>query len=105
MAPGRASKAIFKTLVMSSGLCFWRLCAISLNEQGKWLCHSDGVRELNETALGEFALHHRLGHLPANVGSGPVDLGRVLTREGATAVSSPAAIRIDDDLTPSESSI
>merc|ERR1719491_675254 len=43
------------------------LSAVRLDEEGKRLCHTDGVRELHKSTLAQSTLDHRLGHLPADV--------------------------------------
>mmetsp|Transcript_14467 Transcript_14467/g.51425 ORF Transcript_14467/g.51425 Transcript_14467/m.51425 type:complete len:328 (-) Transcript_14467:270-1253(-) len=50
-------------------------------------------------------MDQRLGHPPSRVGAGAVDLGHVLTGEGAAAVRAPAAVRVDDDLAAGEAAV
>merc|ERR1719454_2103035 len=73
------------------------LRAVRLDEERERLGDADGVRELHEGALAQARLDDRLGHPAASVRGGAVDLGRVLAREGATAVRAPAAVRVNDD--------
>ena len=59
---------------------------------------ADGVRELNQRALGETGGDEVLGDVPGHVGRGAVDLRGVLARERAAAVGGAAAVGVDDDL-------
>merc|ERR1719433_261825 len=74
------------------------LCAVSLNEKRQRLCHANGVRELHQSSLAQATLHDGLCHLPADVGSRPVDFGGILAGEGAPAMCSPTTVGVDDDL-------
>ena len=49
--------------------------------------------------------HLRLGDPAASVGGRAVDLGRVLAREGAATVGSPASVGVDNDLAASEAGV
>merc|ERR1719410_131846 len=80
-------------------------CAISLDEKRQRLCHANGVRELNQGSLAQATLHDGFCHLPADVGSRPVNFGGILAREGAAAVSSPSTIGVDDDLAACQPSV
>lgn len=60
---------------------------------------------LDQNPSTEPSLHQGLGHPASSVGSRAVHLGVVFAREGATAVGSPAAVRVDNDLTPRQTSI
>merc|ERR1719359_2815829 len=82
-----------------------RLRAVRLHEERERLRNADRVRELHERALAEAALHHRLGHLPADVRRRAIDLRRVLAGERAAAVRTPPTVRVDDDLAPGEPSV
>mgnify|MGYP007025682788 CR=1 FL=1 len=67
-----------------------RLVGVDVDRQR--LRDADGVRDLDQRAAGEARGDDRLGGLAGDVGSGAVDLGRVLSGEGAAAVGSPAWI-------------
>uniref|UniRef100_A0A804N322 Uncharacterized protein n=1 Tax=Zea mays TaxID=4577 RepID=A0A804N322_MAIZE len=82
-----------------------RAGAVRVDEHGQGLRHADGVRHLHEAAAGEAAGHDALGGLPGHVGAAAVHLGGVLAGEGATAVGSPAAVRVDDDLAAGEAGV
>merc|ERR1711939_908395 len=81
------------------------LGAVGLDEERQRLGNTDGVRELDEAALGEAALHNGLGHLTADVCCRAVHLGGVLAGEGTTTVGTPATVGVNDDLTASETTI
>merc|ERR1712099_145596 len=80
-------------------------CAVSLNEKRQRLCHTNGVRQLHQSSLAQAALHDGFGHLSADVGSRSINLGGILARKRASSMSSPASIRVDDDLTSCQPSI
>merc|ERR1712176_1334091 len=81
------------------------LRAVGLDEERQGLRDANGIRKLDQGALAEAALHNGLGHLRADVGRRAIHLRGVLAGEGAAAVCSPAAIRVDDDLTSSQSRV
>src|SRR5438309_8113831 len=64
------------------------------------LHHADGIRDLHLAARSQAGRHDVLGQVAGAVGSGAVDLGRVLAREGATSVASPGAVAVDHLLAP-----
>merc|ERR1711939_1063824 len=72
------------------------LGAVGLDEERQRLGHTDGVRELDQAALGKATLHNRLGHLTADVCGRAVHLGRVLAGEGTTTVGTPATVGVND---------
>jgi len=66
---------------------------------------ANGVRDLHENALAKAGLDERLGDPASSIGSAAIDLGEVLARESATAVSAPATISVDDDLATGETGV
>mmetsp|Transcript_8932 Transcript_8932/g.20778 ORF Transcript_8932/g.20778 Transcript_8932/m.20778 type:complete len:484 (+) Transcript_8932:815-2266(+) len=78
---------------------------VGLDEEAEGLGDADGVRELHERALGEAGVDDGLGHPPAGVGGTAVDLGGVLPGEGSSAVGSPSAVGVDDDLAAGEAGV
>merc|ERR1712193_193732 len=81
------------------------LRAIGFHKQGEWLREANGIRELNERPLGKAALHNGLRHLPADVGSGTIHFGGILSGEGTPPMRSPATISVNDDLAACEPSV
>jgi len=66
---------------------------------------TDSVRELDNTSAGEAGGDERLCDPSCGVCAGSVDLGPVLAGEGSTSVGSPAAVRVDNDLSASETGV
>ena len=66
---------------------------------------ADGVGELHLDALGEAGGDQVLGHVPRHVAGRAIDLGRILAREGAAAVTAEAAVGVDDDLAAGEAAV
>ena len=66
---------------------------------------ADRVGDLQLAPVGEARGHDVLRDVPRHVGSGPVDLRRVLARERAAAVRRHPAVGVDDDLAPGEAGI
>jgi len=64
--------------------------AVGVDVDRERLRDADGVRDLHDRAAGQARGDDGLGRLARDVGAGAVDLGRVLAREGAAAVGSPA---------------
>ena len=67
--------------------------------------HADRVGELHFAAVGESAGDDVLGDVARHVGCGAIDLGRIFSAEGAAAVTSHAAVGVDDDLASGESGV
>merc|ERR1711920_632631 len=81
------------------------LCSVCLHKERQGLGNADGIGQLHQCSLAQATLHNRLGHLPANVSGRSVNLGWILARECTTSMSSPSAIRVDDDLATREPSV
>lgn len=69
------------------------------------LSDADSVGELNFALAGEARSDEVLGDVASGVRSGAVNLGRIFSGEGAAAVTTFAAVGVDDDLTSRESSV
>ena len=67
--------------------------------------NADAVRHLHHCPLAESVGHQVLGDPARSVGSRPVDLGWILSRESTAAVSSPASVSISDDLPSGQASV
>lgn len=79
--------------------------AVGLNEDGKRLGDTNGVRKLDESTAGETGLEQGLGDPAGKVSGRAVDLGVVLAGESTTTVSTPATVGVDDDLTASQAGV
>ncbi len=66
---------------------------------------ADGVGNLHLGAVGEAGGDDVLGHVAGGVGGRAVDLRRVLSGEGATAMPGHAAVGVDDDLAAGEAAV
>ena len=66
---------------------------------------ADAVGDLDLEAVGEPGRDDVLGDPAGRVGGRAVDLGRVLAREGATAVAGHAAVAVDDDLAAGQAGV
>ena len=69
---------------------------------GEGVSETDGVGHLDQASVGQPIGDDRLGDVSSVVGSGPVDLGSVLSGKGATSVWAPSSIGIDNDLSSGE---
>ena len=76
-----------------------------LDVHGHRLNDTDRVGHLYFTTRGELGGHDVLGHPAGGVAGRAVHLGRILAAERPAAVTTHAAVRVDDDLTPGQSSI
>ncbi len=72
------------------------------DEDADRLGHADGVRHLHLAALRGAGGHDVLGDPARGVRRGAVDLARVLAAERAAAVTTHAAVGVDDDLAAGE---
>jgi len=79
--------------------------AVGVNEHGHGIRDTNGVRNLNKCASAKLGGNKRLGDPSAVVGGRAIDLGRVLTREGSSAVGTPSTVGINDDLTSGQTGI
>jgi hypothetical protein len=79
--------------------------AICVNVDRQRLGNTDGIRQLDKGTTGETGSDEGLGNPAAEVGGRPINLGEVLAGEGATAMSTPATVGVDDDLTTSQTGV
>lgn len=79
--------------------------AVGVDVDGERLRNTNGVGELDKSTASEAGGDKGLGDPAANVGSGAVDLGVVLSGESTTTVGTPATVGVDDDLTAGKTSI
>jgi len=79
--------------------------AIAVNKDRKGVGDTDGITELDKSALAESSVDKTLGDPTSGIGSRPIDLGGVLSRESTSSMGSPATIGINDDLPSGESSV
>ena len=66
---------------------------------------ADGVGELQFDGAGETGGDDIFRDPPAHVSRGAIHLRRILAREGATAMTSPATVSIHDDLTTGQTGV
>ena len=78
---------------------------VGVDVDGEGLSDTDGVRELDQGALGEAGSNERLGDPTGSVRGRTVDLGPVLAGESTTTVGTPATVGVDDDLTASKTGV
>src|SRR5207237_4433045 len=72
--------------------------AEGVDANGDRLGAADGVGDLHFGALREALFHHLSRDIATEVGAAAIDFARILAAERAAAVTSHAAVRIDDDL-------
>ncbi len=63
------------------------------------------VSQLNFATFGQAGGNDVLGNVAGHVGSGAVDLGRVLAAESTAAVATPTAVGVDDDLATGQTAV
>ena len=81
------------------------LPSVRVDVDGQRLGDTDGVGDLEQGATGETRGDDGLGRLAGDVRAGAVDLGRVLSGEGAAAVGAPATVGVDDNLTTGQTGV
>src|ERR1017187_9106250 len=69
------------------------------------LGHANRIRQLHLAAVSQPRRDDVLGYMTRHVRRRAVDLGRVLATERAAAMTTHAAIRIDDDLAPGQTGV
>ena len=79
--------------------------AVSIHVNVHRLGHTYGVAYLHQHFIAYAGSHHILCDVARRIGSRPIHLARVFSRESPAAVCAFAAISIYDDLTPSESGV
>lgn len=79
--------------------------AVSLDVNGQRLGNTDGVGELHKSSSGQTGVHQRLGNPTGSVSSRSVDLGKVLSGESTTTVSTPTTVGVDNDLSTGQTSV
>jgi hypothetical protein len=79
--------------------------AVGVNPDGERVGESDGVGDLNADSVAKSGGDEGLGDKASVVGSGAIDLGGVLTGVSTTSMGAPTAVRVDDDLSASDTGI
>src|ERR1039457_4178101 len=73
-----------------------------VNADADRLSHADGIGELDFSAISQAGSNDVLGDVSGHISRGTIDLGRILTGKGASAVTARAAVAVHDDLAASE---
>src|SRR5215510_8964566 len=82
------------------------LCgAERIHQNAHWLGDSDRVSELNFASLRKSRRYNVLCNMACHVGSGTINLCRILAAECTTTVTAHAAVGIDDNLSPSQAGV
>src|ERR1043166_4342799 len=76
-----------------------------IDEHRNRVRHADGVRELDQTTIGETGGDDVFRDVARHVGSGTIDLRRVFAGERAAAVRCVTTVGIDDDLASGQTGI
>lgn len=79
--------------------------SVSLDKETDGTSDTDGVSRLDEDTACEARGNDGLGNVSVDVGSGSVDLGEVLSREGTTTVGTPTSVGVDDDLSSGQTGV
>ena len=79
--------------------------AVGIHIDAYRICLTDGVGDLDLDLIAHTGGNQVLGEITSSIGSGAIHLTRILTAEGTTTMSSPAAIGIYDDLTSGQTGI
>lgn len=79
--------------------------AVGVDVDREGLGNTDGVRDLDESALAELGSDEGLGDPTGSISSRAIDLGGVLAGEGTTTVSTPTTVAVNNDLAASQTSI
>ena len=80
-------------------------CAVGLNEDGEWLCDTNGVGELDQCTSCKLGVNQGLCDPSCKVCCRSVDLAVVLARESSTTVGTPSTVGIDNDLTAGQTGV
>src|SRR5207302_5033905 len=75
------------------------------HQDAHWIRNADRIRQLDFATLGQPAGDDVLGNVSRHVSGGAVDLRRILAAEGAAAVTSHAAVGVDNDFAAGQSSV
>ena len=79
--------------------------SVRINKDGKRVRHTNGVRQLNQCALAKLGSDQTLGDPASSISSRSVDLRGVLSGKGASSMSTPSSVCINDDFTSSQTGI
>jgi len=79
--------------------------AVRVNPDGERVGKSNGVRDLDADSVAEAGSDERLGDIASVVSSGAIDLGGVLAGVSTTSMGAPTTVRVDDDLSSSDTGI
>jgi len=78
---------------------------VRVNPDGERVGKSNSVRNLDADSVAETSIDKRLSNETSIVSSRSIDLGGILSRVSTTSMRAPATVRIDNNLSSSESSI
>ena len=79
--------------------------SLGINQYAHRVRHADSVSQLHLASLGQSCGDDILGHVPCHVSGAAIDFGGVFAAEGAAAVAGPAAVGVDDDLSPGQPAV
>lgn len=79
--------------------------SVGEHSDGQRLRNADTVGHLHEAATAQFRLDERFRHPSRGVRARSVDLRRVLAAERTATVRTPAAVRVDDDLSAGQTRV
>ena len=80
-------------------------CSECINKNGNGLCYADCVSNLNFALFGKSCRNDIFRNITRRVSCGTIDLRRILSGESAAAVTSVAAVCINDYLTSGKSAV
>lgn len=78
---------------------------VGVDVDGEGLSDTNGVGKLDQGAAGKAGVDQGLGNPAAEVGSGTVDLGEILSGESTTTVGTPTTVGVDNDLTAGQTGV
>lgn len=79
--------------------------AVRVNPDGERVGKSNSVRNLDADSVAETSIDKRLSSETSIVSSRSIDLGGIFSRVSTSTMRAPATVRIDNNLSSSESSI
>src|SRR6185503_9612965 len=69
------------------------------------MSNADGVGQLNFTFASEAGCNQILGDITRGVRSAAINLRRIFARKCTASVTRPAAVAVDDNLSPSQTGV
>mmetsp|Transcript_18712 Transcript_18712/g.46482 ORF Transcript_18712/g.46482 Transcript_18712/m.46482 type:complete len:374 (-) Transcript_18712:63-1184(-) len=79
--------------------------SVRVHKDRQRVVDSNRIRQLHQCPLAQSSGNQRLGDPAGGIGRGPINLGGVLARKGATPVGAPSTVGVNDDFSSRQTGV